>query len=82
MYNFSQYVGKFILCVNGLLVQCVSMLQRLPLFLHRNSVDKILKIVVGSWNFSWYLSIIQHWYQNLQNYEKKENIYIHFSFVI
>ena len=60
MYNFSQYVSKFILCVNGLLVQCVSMLQ--PLFLHSNSVDKILKIVVGSWNFSWYLSIIQHWY--------------------
>ena len=60
MYNFSQYVGKLILCVNGLLVQCVSMLQ--PLFLHRNSVDKILKIVVGRWNFSWYLSIIQHWY--------------------
>ena len=46
MYNFSKYVSKLILCVNGLLtVQCVSMLQ--PLFLHRNSVDKILKIVVG-----------------------------------
>ena len=30
MYNFSQYVSKLILCVNGLLVQCVSMLQ--PLF--------------------------------------------------
>ena len=41
MYNFSQYVSKLILCVNGLLVQCVSMLQ--PLFLHRNSVDKIFK---------------------------------------